>query len=334
MSGTVVAVLTVLIITLSAIFVAVEFALMAARRHRLEERASNSASARAAVRSSGELTLVLAGSQLGITACTLALGAITKPWVHHEITPLLESIGMPHGGANVTSFILALFVVTFLHLVIGEMAPKSWALAHPEFVATLLALPMRAFMLVTRPMLRVLNGAANALVRRAGVEPVDELSVAGDPQALRALVEHSATVGALEASYGISITRALVLGEITLADLLTGRPITAVSGSATVADVQEATRRSGHLRVVIRDGDAVRGIVHVRDTMAVTDPEAFAAPLARPVIELDRHTPVHEAFARMREASAQVVVVRSGAHLAGVVTLADILPSLLPTPAA
>lgn len=331
MSGGVVLVVTIAIIALSAFFVAVEFALMAARRHRLEEKAAHSRSARAAVRSSGELTLLLAGSQLGITACTLALGAITKPWVHHAITPWLETLGMPHGSANVVSFVLALFIVTFLHLVIGEMAPKSWAIAHPEFVATTLALPMRAFMVVTRPMLRVLNGAANALVRRLGVQPVDELSIAGDPQALRALVEHSANVGALEASYSASITRALVLGEITLGDVLPqGGGITAVSGSATVADVQEATRRSGHLRVVIRDGDAVRGVVHVRDTLGVTDPGAFAAPLARPVLDLDRSTLVHEAFAQMREASTQLVAVRAGGHLVGVVTLADILPSLLP----
>lgn len=332
MSGPVVLLLTIAIIALSAFFVAVEFALMAARRHRLEERAATSASARAAVRSAGELTLLLAGSQLGITACTLALGAITKPWVHHAITPALESLGLPHGTANVVSFVLALFIVTFLHLVIGEMAPKSWAIAHPEFAATVLALPMRAFMVLTRPMLRLLNGAANALVRGAGVEPVDEISIAGDPQALRALVEHSANVGALEASYSASITRALTLADITLQDMVAADAhVTAVSGSATIADVQEATRRSGHLRVLVRDGDAVRGVVHVRDTLTVADPEAFAVTLARPVIELDRATPLHEALTRMREVSNQFVVVRAGSRLVGVVTLADILPSLLPT---
>ncbi len=331
MSGPVVLIVTIAVIALSAFFVAVEFAFMAARRHRLEERAATSRAARAAVRSTGELTLLLAGSQLGITACTLALGAITKPWVHHAITPALETLGMPHGSASVLSFVLALFIVTFLHLVIGEMAPKSWAIARPEFVATAFAVPMRGFMVLTRPMLRVLNTAANALVRRLGVEPVDELSIAGDPQALRALVEHSANVGALEASYRASITSALTLGEVTLADLVGhGRPLTAVSGSATVADVQEATRRSGHLRVLIRDGDAVRGIVHVRDTLDSADSAAFAAPLARPVLELDRAVPVYEAFARMRESSTQVVVVRGGGHILGVVTLGDILPNLLP----
>lgn len=331
MSTPVVLVVTTLIIALSAFFVATEFSLMAARRHRLEEMAGNSRSARAALRSSGELTLLLAGSQLGITMCTLALGAITKPAVHHWLMPVLESTGAPRTVADVASFILALIIVTFLHLVIGEMAPKSWAIAHPELSATVLAIPMRGFMWLTRPVLRVLNAAANRLVRKFGVEPVDELTIAGDPQALRALVEHSANVGALELGYHASITRALVLEELTVGDLLKkGDQITAVAGSATVRDVQEATRRSGHLRVVLRDGEAVRGYVHVRDTLAGVELDDFAGHLARPVVELPRNTPLHEAIARMQETSTQLATVRNGEKLLGVVTLTDIVPSLLP----
>ncbi|WP_431841735.1 hemolysin family protein [Calidifontibacter indicus] len=331
MSTPAVIVATIAIIVLSAFFVAIEFSLMAARRHRLEERAGESRSARAALRSSGELTLLLAGSQLGITMCTLALGAITKPAVHHWLMAPLEHAGLPQTATDVVAFVLALIVVTFLHLVIGEMAPKSWAIAHPETSAIMLALPMRGFMFLTRPILRLLNEAANRLVRRSGVEPVDELTVAGDPQALRALVEHSANVGALELGYRASITRALVLEEITVGDLLRpGAQVTAVSGSATVRDVQEATRRSGHLRVLLRDGDQVRGFVHVRDTLVGMAPDDFAGTLLRPVVELQRDTPLHEAIATMRETSTQLAVVRHGAHLAGVVTFTDILPSLFP----
>ena len=142
---------TIGLIVLSAFFVAIEFALIAARRHRLEDAATTSRSARVALRSSTELSVLLAGSQLGITACTLALGATTKPAVHHWLTPLIENWGAPLWVADVAGFVLALLVVTFLHLVIGEMAPKSLALAHPERTATILAIPMRAFMTLTRP---------------------------------------------------------------------------------------------------------------------------------------------------------------------------------------
>ena len=143
MGGWAVAGWTALLIVLSAFFVAAEFALMAAKQHRLEERAG-SAAGRAALRNSAELTLVLAGSQLGITVCTLALGAITKPAVHHALTPLLAAWGIPLAVADVASFVLALVFVTFLHLVVGEMAPKSWAIAHPDVVRSALVVAVGA----------------------------------------------------------------------------------------------------------------------------------------------------------------------------------------------
>ena len=118
------AAITVLIIGLSAFFVAIEFSLISAKRHRIEEAAATSRSARAALRSSAELTLLLAGSQLGITACTLALGAITKPALHDAMAPLLSDWGLNARVADITAFVLALVVATFLHLVIGEMMPK------------------------------------------------------------------------------------------------------------------------------------------------------------------------------------------------------------------
>lgn len=218
MSGWATAGWTALIIVLSAYFVAAEFALMAAKPHRLEE-AAGTAAGRAAVKNSHELTLVLAGSQLGITVCTLALGAITKPAVHHALVPLLER-GLPPVAADAAAFVLALILVTFLHLVVGEMAPKSWAIAHPEQSSLLLAIPLRAYMWVTRPVLRAMNSAANWLVRRAGAEPRDELTQGQDAAGLRHLVEHSANVGALEASYRGSLASFLTLRETTVAELL------------------------------------------------------------------------------------------------------------------
>ena len=160
------------LVALSAFFVAVEFALVAARRYRLEEAAETSAAARAALRSARELSLLLAGSQLGITLCTLGLGAVAKPAVHDLFLPVFTAWGLPAVTADVVAFVVALVVVTFVHLVIGEMAPKSWAIAHPERSAILLALPMRAFMAVTRPLLVALNALANVCLRRVGVEPV------------------------------------------------------------------------------------------------------------------------------------------------------------------
>jgi CBS domain containing-hemolysin-like protein len=324
---------TVVIVALSALFVAVEFAALAAKRHRLEEAAPSSRSARAALRNSAELTLLLAGSQLGITAATLALGAIVKPAVHHWLTPVFESWGLPLVAADVAGFVLALFIVTFIHLVVGEMAPKSWAIAHPERSATLLAMPMRAFMALVRPLLRALNAAANALVRRVGVDPVDELAVGHSPDTLRHLVEHSANVGALDAGFSAQISRALELQQLTLRDLVSpDAPLVAVATDASVGEVRDTSRRTGHLRILLGSRARLTGVVHVRDTLTAAD-DAAAATFARPVFSLEADTTVHAALTQMRQTRTHLAVVTHAGGVVGVVTLADVLRRLFPQPA-
>jgi CBS domain containing-hemolysin-like protein len=323
---------TVVIVALSAFFVAVEFAALATKRHRLEEAAPTSRAARAALRNSSELTLLLAGSQLGITAATLALGAISKPAVHHWLTPLFETWGLPLVAADIVGFVLALLIVTFVHLVVGEMAPKSWAIAHPERSATLLAVPMRAFMAIFRPLLRALNAAANRLVRTAGVEPASELAVGHSPDALRHLVEHSANVGALDASFSEQISGALELERLTLRELVTpAAPLAAVPAEATAGEVRAATRRTGHLRILLGDRTRLSGVVHVRDTLTAAD-EVPAAGFARPVFALDADTTVYTALKAMRETRNHLAVVADADAVVGVITLADVLRRLFPQP--
>ncbi|MDT9592343.1 hemolysin family protein [Nocardioides zeae] len=332
----VVIVATVVIIAASAFFVAIEFALIAAKKHRLEDAAARSRSGRAALRSASELSVLLAGSQLGITLCVLALGAITKPAVHHWLTPLFESWGIALWLADVVGFVLALVVVTFLHLVVGEMAPKSWAIAHPERSATLLALPMRGFMWVTRPALHLLNNAANWCLRRVGVTPVDELASGQDPQSLRQLVQHSVNVGALDAAYSAQIEGALDLGTVQVRDLVRPQRPVAVPLDATVADVQEVSRRTSHLRILIGAPEAPTGLVHVRDTLTVDRATRVGdvEGMVRDVHELAPDTTVLAALAEMRAASAQLAVVRDREGLVGVVSFADMLRGLFPEQAA
>lgn len=325
----VVAAITVLIIALSAFFVAVEFALISARRNRLEEKAASSRSARAALRSSGELTLLLAGSQLGITVCTLALGAVTKPAVHHWLTPLFETWGLALWLADAAGFVLALLIVTFLHLVVGEMAPKSWAIAHPETAATVLALPMRAFMWLTRPVLRGLNSTANWCLRKVGVEATDEIEAGQDPDGLRVLVEHSAEVGSLDQRYYSQLSGALALDKLTLGDIVRQGRLTAVSAEATVAEVQAASVASGHLRILVGGAQGIRGMVHVRDTLTSAANEGLSH-LLRPVEHLAADLKVYDALSHMRRTSSHLVLVAEGDRAVGVVTMADLLKGLFP----
>jgi CBS domain containing-hemolysin-like protein len=323
--------LTAALIAVSAFFVAVEFALLAARRHRLEERAATNASARFALRSTRELSVLLAGSQLGITACTLALGATTKPAVHYWLTPFIHAWGAPLWVADVLGFILALAIVTFLHLVIGEMTPKSWAIAHPEQAAIMLAIPMRAFMFVTRPLLVALNHAANWCLRRVGVTPVDDLDAGQDPDALRHLVEHSATVGTLDPKYYRNLANALDLERLTVHDIVSRTAdLSSVSTADDTGDIQAKSQATRHQRILVhREDHHIVGVVHVRDSLSAR-PGSTAGDLMRPVLELASDVKVYQALRIMRQTRNHLAVVVEDGEATGLITLTDLVQRLLP----
>lgn len=337
MSGLAVTTVTFLLIALSAFFVIIEFALLGARRHRLEQDAVHSRSARAALRGMNELTLMLAGAQLGITVCTFALGAVTKPAIDSWLGPQFETLGLPSGVAGSASFGLSLLLVTFLHLVIGEMAPKSWAITHPETAARAIGVPSRGFIWLFRPFLKRINALANRLVARAGVEPVDRAAVGGRNAAtIRQLVEHSTQTGALAQGLQTQISEVIELQELTVRDITRPNPSpTSVRTGASVADVRAAAQRSGHLRILLGDQDGrLSQVVHVRDVLLEPDHEPAVA-FARPVLLAAAALPVHELLRSMREKRVQLALVEGDGALVGVITLTDVVRRLLPhTPTA
>ena len=328
----IVTIATVVLIALSALFVVIEFALLGARRHRLEELAVNSLSARAALRGMNDLTLMLAGAQLGITLCTFALGAVTKPAVDLWLGPVFIAWGLPDWAAAGTAFGLALFLVTFLHLVVGEMAPKSWAIAHPERSALAIGIISRMYIWPLRQLLSCVNRIANRLVKASGVEPVESAAVGGqDIETIRQLVEHSAKVGTLMPQMQQQLSGLIDLGTLPVEALLVeGEELVHVTRDATVADVRAAAIQSGHLRILVLGAEGIQpSVVHVRDTLL--EPETRAAhELARVAFVLDAKTPVYEALAQMRKSSVQLALVMNANSLLGVVTLADILKRVLP----
>lgn len=325
-----IALATVALILLSAVCVIIEFALLGARRHRLEELAADSRSARAALRGMNDLTLMLAGAQLGITASTFGLGAVTKPAFDVWLGPVFAALGMPEWAAGASAFAVALFIVTFLHLVVGEMAPKSWAIAHPETSALAIGLVSRALLWPLRPLLAWINDMANRLVRASGVEPVESAAVGGQDMAtIRQLVEHSAKVGTLEPQIQQQISALIDLGKLPVEAIIMGSPVH-VAPSATVGDVRITALQSGHMRILMLGAEeGAPLVVHVRDTLTLPTTE-LARDKARPAFKLAAKTPVYEALARMRGASVQLAVVMDGGSVRGLITLADILKLVLP----
>ncbi|MBH0239020.1 CNNM domain-containing protein [Methylobrevis albus] len=325
-----IALATLALIALSAVCVIIEFALLGARRHRLEELAADSRSARAALRGMNDLTLMLAGAQLGITASTFGLGAVTKPAFDVWLGPVFAALGLPEWAAGASAFAAALFIVTFLHLVVGEMAPKSWAIAHPETSALAIGLLSRAMLWPLRPLLRWVNSMANRLVRASGVEPVESAAVGGqDSATIRQLVEHSAKVGTLDPQIQQQISGLIDLGKLPVEALVTRSPVH-VGPTATVGELRAVALQSGHMRILMLGGEgAAPSVVHVRDTLTLPTTQ-LARDSARPAFKLAAKAPVYEALARMRGASVQIAVVMDGDAVRGVITLADILKHVLP----
>jgi CBS domain containing-hemolysin-like protein len=334
MSTTWAAVLSVLLLAGNAFFVAGEFALVASKRYRLEHAAAEgNRAAKAALDGSRELSVMLAGAQLGITLCSLGLGALAEPALEHVLNPLLHAVGLPDLPSHVVAFLLALIIVTFLHLVIGEMMPKSWAITHPERSASLLALPFRAFTRVVRPGLNALNGLANAALKPFGVHPQDQLAQAHGPQEMNILLERSRAEGLIGAEQTELLTSMLRLQETTVADvLIPDDQLVTVALDDTAPDVEEASRRSGRSRLAVVGSDGrVAGVVHVREAVRATTAgrAGTAADLMDAPFVLDAAVSVTDAVTQMRAGRAQIAMVTRDGRRVGFVALEDLLEQVI-----
>ncbi|MFF9628616.1 hemolysin family protein [Streptomyces fradiae] len=355
---------TVVLLAASGFFVAAEFALVAARRHRVEKAAAEGRrGAKAALAGMRELSLMLAGAQLGITVCTLGLGSLSKPAISHQVDPLLVKLGLPAGLSYGIAFAFAMAVVVFLHMVVGEMAPKSWAIAHPERSAMLLSPPFRATVTVVRPLLLVLNRVSNALVRLCRVQPRDELTAVHNREQLAHLVAESERLGLINATDSELITRSLTEPQTPVADLMVpAARIVTVPAGAGIDTILSTATAAGRARLLVTEGraadapapdapapdapapdgwagsgPAVLGSVHARDALVARarGRTATARQLARPVPELKGADSLAHAVEQLRRHRASLAVVRDAdGRLTGLVSLDDLLARLLGSRAA
>ncbi|MFI8007101.1 hemolysin family protein [Streptomyces sp. NPDC086010] len=326
--------ITVLLLIGSGFFVASEFALVAAKHHRMEKAVEEGKrGAKAALAGMRELSLMLAGAQLGITICTLGLGSISKPAISHELDPLLRGLGLPSGLSYGIAFAVAMIVVVFLHMVAGEMAPKSWAIAHPERSAMLLAPPFRAVVRTVRPLIRVLNKVSNALVRLCRVEPRDELADVHNREQLTHLVAESERLGLINRTDSELITRSLTEPQTPVAELLTpAKDMITVPAGAGLDVILERARQADRTRLLVSDGERVLGSLHARDALVARTRgrSVTARQLARPVPELCTEDTVARAVEELRRHRASLAVIRDGSgRLVGLVSLDDLIARLM-----
>ncbi len=274
-----------LLILANGFFVAAEFGLVTVERADAERAAAEGdRRARTVVGALRELSFQLSGTQLGITITSLVVGMLAEPALAQLLAAPLTATGLPAGAVPGVSVVIGMLFASAVQMVIGELVPKNWAVSRPLQVARFVAGPQHRFSAVLRPVISVLNTAANRLVRLLGVEPTDELASARTPGELVSLARHSAEAGTLEQDTADLFVRTLSLAGLTAQHVMTPRvKVSALQSSATAADVLNLTRATGLSRFpVYRDRiDEVVGMVYLKDALAVPARDRQRAPAGR-----------------------------------------------------
>ncbi|MFC5730029.1 MULTISPECIES: hemolysin family protein [Nocardioides] len=321
----------------NAFFVGAEFALISARRSQIEPRAqAGSRIARTTLNAMEHVSLMMAGAQLGITVCSLGLGAVGEPALAHLIEPGFHALHVPDQWLHPVAFVIAMSIVVFLHVVLGEMVPKNIAIAGPDRAALLLGPPLYGIVTVLRPIIVGINMMANGILRMIRIEPKDEVSSTFTREEVAALVEESHGEGLIaEEEYG-RLSGALGFTEKTVGSVMM-RPqtlATIVRGS-TGADVEALCAATGFSRfpVVSDAGDELLGYLHIKDVLE-PDEERRMRPVAdrwiRPFATVTEDMLLHEALEVLQRRGAHMarVVDGDGATL-GVAALEDVIEELV-----
>jgi CBS domain containing-hemolysin-like protein len=276
-------VIAVLLLIGNAFFVGAEFALISARRTKLEPRAATgSTAAKTTLRAMENVSLMMAGAQLGITLCSIGLGAVAEPALAAAIEPWFATWGIPQALVHPVAVAIALIIVVSLHMVLGEMVPKNIALAKPERSALLLGPLQYGIVTLLRPVIWLLNQGANVVLRLLRVPIRDEVATAFTRDEVAALVDESRRHGFLDQSEHELLTGALDFVEsrvgslaVPLAQLVT------VSDQVTPLELQELCVRTGYSRFpVVTSEQELIGYVHVKDLVAITESK-MSLPLER-----------------------------------------------------
>ncbi len=328
--------LTAVLLLLNAFFVGAEFALISARRSTIEPRAAaGSRSARVTLRAMENVSLMMAGCQLGITVCSLALGALSEPAIAHLLEVPFAAAGVPEALVHPIAFVLALSLVTFLHVVVGEMVPKNIALAGPDRVALVLGPPLALVVKVLYPVIWILNTIANGLLRLIKVTPKNEVTSAFTRDEVAGLVAESRQVGHLD-----SREEKLLIGALTFDDhdlsgvLIPVAEVATLPITVTPAGAEAIAAAHGYSRFPVIDIDgAMPGYVHIKDLLE-TDPDRRSQPvdreLIRPLVGVRRADPIRQVLATMKNTGAHLAtVVDEGGTTIGIVALEDVLEELV-----
>ncbi|WP_227466525.1 hemolysin family protein [Nocardioides dongkuii] len=328
--------LALLLVALCGIFVAAEFSLVTVDRGRVEQAAAGGdVSAQGVQTALRSLSTQLSGAQVGITLTNLGIGFLAEPAISELIRGPLESVGTPSGAVGPLAIATGLVLSTVLTMLFGELAPKNFAIALPMETARATQGPMRAFTAINKVPIKLLNGSANALVRRLGIEPQEELRSARSSSELASLIQRSATEGTLDADTAELMERSVEFGTRSAGEIMTPRVRThSLDVNDRASAVIELARQTGHSRFPVLDADeVVVGTVHVKHAVALPLHERSTTKvkhlMAKPIVVPDslRLDPL---LALLREDGFQMAVVLDEyGGQAGIVTLEDVIEEIV-----
>ncbi|HZI96172.1 MAG TPA: hemolysin family protein [Actinomycetales bacterium] len=321
----------------TGVFVAAEFSLITVDRPSVERAAaSGDRSARRVLGGLKTLSTQLSGAQVGITLTTLLVGFLVEPSVSRLLAGPLTATGLPEGAIAPSSVAVGIFLATVLSMLVGELIPKNLALSLPLRTARWSVPLQRAFTFSMSPLIALLNGTANWLLRLVGVEAAEELSSGRSPEELAALVRRSAEVGTLDEGTANLLSRTLGFSQHTAADVMTHRVrMESVRREDTASDVVRLARRTGYSRFPVTDEglDDVVGVVHVKRAIAVPHDKRGDVPAAALMSEAPRVPETLRLDPLLVELRAQglqmAVVTDEYGGTAGVVTLEDVVEELV-----
>lgn len=320
----------------NAFFVAGEFAVMGARRSQIEPRVDEgSKAAKKALFAMEHVTDILAICQLGITVCSLLILNVSEPAIAYIFGIPLEAMGIDPSYAGMIAFILALLIVTFLHVTFGEMVPKNAAVSVADRAVLLLAPPLVLLEKILRPIIRVLNWSANIILRMFRVEPQTEVTSTYTLEEVQSIVKESQRTGLVDDQSGI-LSGALHFSDVAAQEVMVPMDqLLFIASTDTAEQFDRAVRKTGLSRLLVEDqsDNTVIGYLHIKDLLSIPD-ERYTAPIplnrVRSMVNIAADKPIEEALTVMQRVGVHMARVQDAAgQTVGILFLEDVIEVLV-----
>ncbi|MFG2602054.1 hemolysin family protein [Streptomyces sp. NPDC048514] len=325
-------------LVVNAFFVGAEFALISVRRSQIEPLAQEGdRRARSVLWGLEHVSALLAAAQLGITLCTLVLGVVAEPAIAHLLEPVFHAVGVPVGAGHAVSFVIALTLATYLHMLLGEMVPKNIALAEPVRSALVLGPPLVALSRTLRPVIFTINAFANGLLKLLRVEAKGEVAATFTDTQLAEIVKDASEAGLIDDRAQERLHDALELGSRPVLDVVVPleRVVYARVG-VTPEQLERLSADSGFSRFpVVDEGRRIVGYLHVKDALDASPRDVpFQLRDMRSIPRVRERTPLDDVLTAMRRSRTHLAaVIGDDGRLAGLVTMEDVLRELFGQPA-